>query len=211
MCLLIKSNLPKLTPSESCSRNWDDKLKGELWWLHDAEENKQNYAEKDKLNSVASLSLVPAPSVKKSIYDLEKQQQQKNERKNISALRHSCLCWWKNIKVFPRWLCPEKRRKIFLPFGCKTELEKHTNPQCCWMKQKFLCEKFHFECKKENRENFLCRMRKCSASEGKWIYWAFKAHKNQWKLVEGVWTQTQNSEETFPPRFTRQASLAVTT
>jgi hypothetical protein len=56
MCLLIKSNLPKLTPSESCSRNRAEKLKGELWWLHDAEENKQNYAEKDKLNSVASRS-----------------------------------------------------------------------------------------------------------------------------------------------------------
>lgn len=126
--------------------------------------------------------------MKKSIYDLEKQQQQKKkERKNISALRHSCLCWWKNIKVFPRWLCPEKKNereaKIFL-FLCKkkkTDFEQKHKLGCCWIKLKFYVKSFTSSAKGKStkiRGNIFCVSKwKCSASERKWIYWGFKGHK----------------------------------
>lgn len=75
----------------------------------DAEESKQNNAEKDKLNSPR----------KKSIYDLEKQQQQKKENR-IFPLSGVCACVGGKTLKFSSAFRPRKkkeqnknRRKIF--------------------------------------------------------------------------------------------------
>lgn len=90
----------------------------------DAEESKQNNAEKDKLNSPR----------KKSIYDLEKQQQQKKENR-IFPLSGVCACVGGKTLKFSSAFRPRKKRN-------KTRTDEKFSPVL--NEPKFLCEKFRF-------------------------------------------------------------------
>lgn len=59
---------------------------------NDAEENKHNNAERDKLNFALFLFTTPAPQKKNRFTIWKKQAEAKSEEKNISALALPSLC-----------------------------------------------------------------------------------------------------------------------